>query len=269
VVLGGGLLGLEAATALAARGAAVTLVHRAAQLMNRQLDNVAAAYLRKAIERRGVRIVTGRMPLAIDNAALGERRATGVLLEGGELLKADLVVVATGIEPCAELGALAGLAVARGIQVDATLRTSDPAVFAIGECCEYNGETVGLVAPIWQHVEVLVANLCGERQTFKAMPYVTMLKVSGIDVHVMGETEPTEDTRVIVYQDREQGVYKKLLLREQRVVGALLFGDIDDSQLFFRLIQERRPVAGDHCRLLLAGEVPGSEQVMSLDSALV
>lgn len=269
VVLGGGLLGLEAATALAARGATVTLVHRAPQLMNRQLDNVAAAYLQKAIERRGVRVVTGRAPQAIANTALDEPRAIGVLLEDGELLKADLVVVATGIEPCAELGAMAGLAVARGIQVNAALRTSDPAIFAIGECCEHNGETVGLVAPIWQHVEVLVANLCGERQMFKAMPYVTMLKVSGIDVHVMGETEPTGETRVIAYQDREQGVYKKLLLREQRVVGALLFGDIDDSQLFFRLIQERRPVAGDHCRLLLAGEVPDSEQVMSLDSALV
>jgi nitrite reductase (NADH) large subunit len=254
VVLGGGLLGLEAAVAMAARGASVTLVHRAGRLMNRQLDNVAADYLCKAIERRGVTIVTGRTPAAI----LGADCATGVLLDDGSALEAGLVVAAIGIEPCAELAAAAGLPVNRGIEVDNAMATVDPAIFALGECCERDGETVGLVAPIWQHVEVLAANLCGERRSFEASPYVTMLKVSGIDVHAMGETTADAATQVVAYQDRERGIYKKLLLRDRRVVGALLFGDIDDSQFFFRLLQERSPVAGDYCRLLLAGELPAS-----------
>lgn len=256
VVLGGGLLGLEAAVAMAARGASVTLVHRAGRLMNRQLDNLAADYLRRAIERRGVTVLTGRAPAGV----LGTDCATGVLLDDGSVLEARLVVAAIGIEPCAELATAAGLPVNRGIEIDDTMTTTDAAIFAIGECCERDGETVGLVAPIWQQVEVLAANLCGEQSSFENKPYVTMLKVSGIDVHVMGETavDPDSQTRtqVVAYQDRERGIYKKLLLRDRRVVGALLFGDIDDSQFFFQLLQERSAVAGDHCRLLLAGELP-------------
>jgi nitrite reductase (NADH) large subunit len=258
VVLGGGLLGLEAATAMAARGATVTLVHRAAQLMNRQLDNVAAGYLQKAIERRGVTVSTGRAPVAVRCAAEGEPRATGVVLDDGTLLPADLVIAATGIVPATELAAAAGLTVGNGICIDDRLRTSDPDVFALGECCEHRGATFGLVAPIWQQVEVLVANLCGEARDFRVEPYVTMLKVSGIDVHTMGAMTHDAGTQVLAFQDRGRGVYKKLLLREQRVVGALLFGDIDDSQLFFRLVQERRTIGSNHCRLLLAGELPAA-----------
>jgi nitrite reductase (NADH) large subunit len=263
VVLGGGLLGLEAAVAMAARGASVTVVHRAGLLMNRQLDNVAADYLRRAIERRGVTIATGRAPVAIQ----GSSGVAGVLLDDGTQLEADRVIAAIGIEPCVEVAVAAGLPVNRGIEVDNTLVTQDPAIFAVGECCERDGETVGLVAPIWQQVEVLAANLCGEQRRFESSPSVTMLKVSGIDVHAMGETtvdassdkcRDNTSTQVIAYQDRERGIYKKLLLRDRCVVGALLFGDIDDSQVFFRLLQERIPVAGNHCRLLLAGELPAS-----------
>jgi nitrite reductase (NADH) large subunit len=258
VVLGGGLLGLEAAVAMAAGGAAVTLVHRAGRLMNRQLDNVAADYLRRAIERRGVTVLTGCAPVEV----LGADRATGVLLDDGSVLDAELVVAAIGIEPCVELAVATGLTVNRGIAVDNAMATADPAIFALGECCERDGETVGLVAPIWQQVEVLAANLCGEPGTFENKPYVTMLKVSGIDVHAMGETTVDSNsgatTQVIAYQDRERGIYKKLLLRDRRVVGALLFGDIDDSQCFFQLLQDCSPVAGDHCRLLLAGELPAA-----------
>jgi nitrite reductase (NADH) large subunit len=223
--------------------------------MNRQLDGIAAQYVQKAIETRGVRVITGRAPVAVIGAAnAGEMRATAVQLEDGELLPADLVVVATGIQPIAELASATGLPVARGIVVDNGMRTTDSAVFALGECCERDGETVGLVAPIWQQVEVLAANLCGEPQQFTTQPYVTMLKVSGIDVHAMGELETSADTRALTYQDRGRGIYKKLMLREQRVVGGLLFGDIADSQLFFNLIQQQCEVSSNYCRLLLAGE---------------
>src|SRR5690606_27253327 len=250
VVLGGGLLGLEAAAALAARGMHVTLVHRAPQLMNRQLDAVAAQYLRKAIAVRGVQVITGYAPVAI----LGSYSATGVVLEDGSTLPADMVVVATGIQPSTDVAHAAGLDVARGIVVDTRLQASAAQVYALGECCELNGETVGLVAPIWQQVDVLVANLCGEKMHFECKPYVTMLKVSGIDVHVMGEQEDA-GARLLAFQDREQGIYKKLLLRDGVIVGAMLFGDIADSQLFFNLIQNQTTIGSDYCRLLLAGEI--------------
>lgn len=262
VVLGGGLLGLEAAVALAARGMRVTLLHRAAQLMNRQLDAVAASYLQRAIEQRGVRVITGRSPVAIAGQTLtGTGRVSAVVLDDGTELPAQLVVAATGIQPVAELAKSAGLTVARGIVVDAHLQTSAAGVHALGECCELDGETVGLVAPIWQQVDVLAANLCGERRPFAAQPYVTMLKVSGIDVHSMGATEMTAATRSLTFQDRDHGIYKKLIVRDGNIVGALLFGDIADSQLFFNLIKQKTQVGSDYCRLLLAGELPAQQSL--------
>ncbi|MFT3929539.1 MAG: FAD-dependent oxidoreductase [Spongiibacteraceae bacterium] len=257
VVLGGGLLGLEAAVALAARGMQVTLVHRAPQLMNRQLDAVAARYLQAAIEQRKVNVITGRSPVAI----AGDDCATAVVLDNGAQLDAQLVVVATGIQPVTELAGAAGLKVNRGIVVDGHLRTSDAHIYALGECCELNGETVGLVAPIWQQVDVLAANLSGDPQQFTAQPYVTMLKVSGIDVHTMGEIELSDGARMLTFQDRDHGVYKKLIVRDDKVVGALLFGDIADSQLFFNLVKQATQVGSDYCRLLLAGELPVEQNV--------
>jgi nitrite reductase (NADH) large subunit len=265
VVLGGGLLGLEAAVALAARGMKVTLVHRSAQLMNRQLDGIAAACLQRAIEQRGVCVRTGVAPARVHGVLVsGVGHPTGVELANGEIISADLVVAATGIKPVVELAQQSGLAVNHGIVVDAAMRTSDAKIFAIGECNELHGETVGLVAPIWQQVDVLAANLCGDAKEFQQQPFVTMLKVSGIDVHVMGELEPRQGDRVLTYQDRGLGIYKKLVLRNgpssssakptTSVAAALLFGDVADSQLFFNLITRQSDVGANYCRLLLAGE---------------
>jgi nitrite reductase (NADH) large subunit len=251
VVLGGGLLGLEAAVALAARGMQVTLVHRAKQLMNRQLDTLAAQYLEKAIAARGVSVRTGCAPSAI----LGSYRPTAVVLDDGSHLPVELVVVATGIQPVTEIAGSAGLSVQRGIVVDTRLRASQPHTYALGECCELNGETVGLVAPIWEQVDVLAANLCGEDKVFAAKPYVTMLKVSGMDVHSMGEQEVSNGARMLTFQDRQHGIYKKIIVRDSVIVGALLYGDIADSQLFFNLIQDQTEIGSDCCRLLLAGEM--------------
>ena len=235
----------------------VTLVHRSAQLMNRQLDGIAAAYLQKAIEQRGVHVVTGTAPVRVCGAVVnGTRHSTGVELANGAIISADLVVAATGIEPVAELAQQCGLTVHHGIVVDAAMRTSNAAIFAIGECNELHGDTVGLVAPIWQQVEVLAANLCGEEKMFQQQPFVTMLKVSGIDVHVMGEQELREGARVLAYQDRGLGIYKKLVLHNGKVAGALLFGDVADSQLFFNLIQRQSDVGANYCRLLLVGDHP-------------
>jgi nitrite reductase (NADH) large subunit len=257
VVLGGGLLGLEAAVALAARGMHVTLVHRSAQLMNRQLDALAASYLQRAIEIRGVTIRTGVAPAQVIGALVdGVNRPVALELANGEQIPAQLIVAATGIQPVTDLAQHAGVAVNHGIVVDACMRSSDASIYAIGECNELDGATVGLVAPIWQQVDVLAANLCGEYKQFQQQPYVTMLKVSGIDVHVMGELETTPDTRVLTYQDRGHGIYKKLVLRNRNVAGALLFGDVADSQLFFNLIQRQCDVGANYCRLLLAGDHP-------------
>lgn len=251
VVLGGGLLGVEAAAGLAARGLSVTLVHRGPYLMNRQLDATAARYLADALGRRGVDVITGASPVVVT----GTERATGVALDDGRLLPAELVVLAVGITPATEVAGAAGLAVRRGIVVDDGLATRAAGVYALGECAEVNGAMVGLVAPIWQQVEVLAARLCGEQRQYRPAPYITMLKVSGIDVHVCGDIGQQPGDRCLIYQDRVCGIYKKLVLRNQRVVGALLYGDVADSQLFFSLIQNSVAVDSDFCRLLLAGEV--------------
>ncbi len=256
VVLGGGLLGIEAAAALAKRGMQVTLVHRSSVLMNRQLDEIASNCLVNALKTRGVGVQLGDAPVAIE----GVDQVRGVRLESGITLPATLVVIATGIVPEVVLARAAGLNVKQGIIVDARMQTAMHSVHAIGECCELNGETVGLVAPIWQQVEVLAANLCGQPQAFVARPYVTMLKVSGVDVHVMGDIDAgtVEGLEVLCYRDRAFGIYKKLVLRQRRVVGALLFGDIDGSQLFFQLIQNQTEIDADYCRLLLAAELPAA-----------
>lgn len=253
-VLGGGLLGVEAAAALAARGADVTLVHRSPWLLNRQLDAGAGRLLRIELERRGIAVKCGVTPTSIEGTEWAER----VRLADGTAVAAQHVVLATGIRPNTSLAAAAGLAVGRGIRTDSALRTTDPSVYAIGECAEVGGCTVGLVAPIVEQVEVLAATLAGSAATWSLKPYVTALKVGGIDVHVMGDTDDEGATSVRC-EDTVAGVYRRLWFREGCIAGALLYGDVSDSRRFFDMIQTRQPVTTDRCRLLLAGPPQAQE----------
>ncbi|MBX6420928.1 MAG: NAD(P)/FAD-dependent oxidoreductase [Nevskia sp.] len=234
VVIGGGLLGLEAAHGLIRRGMDVTLIHLCPVLMERQLDAHAASLLQRSLETRGLRLI---LP-AQTQALLGDTRVRAVRLTDGRELPADLVVIAAGIVPETQLARAAGLACERGVIVDDVLLTSDPAISAIGECAQHRKQCYGLVAPLYQQARVCAARLAGDAGARYAGSVVsTKLKVTGIEVFSAGEFNGGEGCQTIVLRDPRRGIYKKLVLREQRLVGAVLYGDIRDGAWYARLMQ--------------------------------
>ena len=234
VVIGGGLLGLEAAEGLRKLGVHVSVLQRSDRLMNRQLDAVAAGWLKQTLTRRGITINTGAELARLDGDSNGSVRS--LTLRDGRTLAADCVVVAAGITPNATLGQLAGLEVGRGICVDEHLATRDPAIFALGECAEVDGATIGLVEPIWQQVETLVDVLCHRTPApYQALPSPTRLKVAGIDLYAFGPVEPSEGMETLTYADPEHGDYRRLLIDNDRIKGAVLYGDTRDGPELFRL----------------------------------
>ncbi|WP_136069356.1 NAD(P)/FAD-dependent oxidoreductase [Modicisalibacter radicis] len=232
VVVGGGLLGLEAAEGLRKRGMRVSVLQRSARLMNRQIDTTAAELLRAELESRGIEVITGAQLAGCEDS--GQGHVGAVCLADGRRLPADCVVVAAGITPNAELAARAGLASARGIVVDAWLTSSDPTIHALGECCEFEGRTYGLVEPIWRQVEVLAARLCGEPCAgYVEAPSATKLKVSGVSLYAFGPIEPDAGHEVLTYHDPQHGDYRRLLLRDDRLEGAVLYGDTAFGPWYF------------------------------------
>ncbi|MFC0266427.1 NAD(P)/FAD-dependent oxidoreductase [Kushneria aurantia] len=257
VVIGGGLLGLEAAEGLRKRGMTVTLVHRARHLMNRQLDAQAAELLSAELARRGLELRLGCQPTAFEGD--GER-VDGVLLDSGERLPAALVVTAAGILPNAEPGLAAGLAGERAIAVDDTLTTSDTHIHALGECCEFEGTTFGLVEPIHAQVEVLAERLCGGDARYALGDCATQLKISGIDLYAFGVLDPEAGDEVLRYVDIEAGDYRRLILRHGVLVGGVLYGDTRDGPWYFHQAQRRRDLRA--CRdTLLFGAHDASQQL--------
>lgn len=262
VVIGGGLLGLEAAEGLRKRGQGkrgmrVSLLQRDDRLMNRQLDLTAARLLENELRGRGLDIHTDAQLERLEADAKG--RVCAALLADGTRLAADCVVVAIGIVPQAELGRVAGLEVNRGIVVDKWLTTSDPAIHALGECCEFDGHTFGLVEPIWQQVEVLADRLCGGHvpaaaepaQGYVEKPTATKLKVSGVSLYAFGPTEPEPEHDVLSYRDPQQGDYRRLLLRNGRLEGAVLYGDTASGPWYFEQALAGRDLSACRAALLL------------------
>ncbi|WP_170600001.1 nitrite reductase large subunit NirB [Ruegeria arenilitoris] len=234
VVIGGGLLGLEAAAGLAERGMSVTVVHLMGHLMERQLDEAAGYLLRKDLERRGITVRTQ----ASTKAILGEGRAEAVLLESGETLPADLVVMAVGIRPETRLATDAGLDVARGIEVNAQMQSSDPDVLAVGECVEFDGHLFGLVAPLYDQAKVVANTLLGQPDAFVVKELATKLKVTGCDLFSAGDFAEGEGREDIVFRDPARGVYKRLVIEDDRLIGAVMYGDTADGSWFFGLIKD-------------------------------
>ena len=253
VVVGGGLLGLEAANGLIARGMDVTVVHLMPWLMERQLDDTAASMLRESLEQRGMRFVLQARTRELLGDADGRVRA--LRLEDGSEIAAQLVVMAAGIRPEIELAAAMGLHCERGVVVDDTLQTvTDPRVYAVGECAAHRGVAYGLVAPLFEQARVCATHLARMgigRYTGSAVS--TKLKVTGIDVFSAGDFMGGEDSEEIVLSDPAGGVYKKLVLRGERLVGACLYGDTVDSAWYFKLLREGRPV-GELRERLMFGE---------------
>jgi nitrite reductase (NADH) large subunit len=239
VVIGGGLLGLEAAAGMAARGAEVTVIHLMGHLMERQLDPAAGYLLQKDLERRGIRIHCKGATKAI----LGRDRVEAVLLEDGTVYDADLVCMAVGIRPEVRIATDAHLDVGRGISVNDQLQTSDPAIYALGECVEHDKQLFGLVAPLYDQAKVLAMALIGQDAAFKPMQTATKLKVTGVDLFSAGDFAEGPGREDIVFRDPGRGVYKRLILEGDRLLGAVMYGDTADGSWFFGLIKDGTDVS--------------------------
>ena len=244
VVIGGGLLGLEAAYGLAMRGMKVFVLHAVDRLMERQLDHAAANLLAQRLARHDISVHL----TAKTEAIVGDTFVTGVRLADGTVLPADLVVMAVGIRPETALAKAAGLGVRRGIVVDDTMASSDPKILAIGECAEHDGVVCGLVAPAYAQAEIAAWAIAGALFGYKPETDATALKVAGTGVWSAGEID-RPDAETIVYDDTESGEYRKLLLRDDRLVGAMLFGDTSDGPWYQSLITGARPLRATRAAL--------------------
>lgn len=250
VVLGGGLLGLEAARGLLGHGVEVTVVEAAAYLMPQQLDPAAAAVLRQTMEGMGVRVLLEKQAARV----LGNGVVEGIQFRDGAAVDADLVVVSCGIRPHVELAREAGLAVQRGIVVDDQMRTSDADIFAVGECAEHRGRVYGLVEPLYEQGRVLADVLSGANPAaqYLGSRLATTLKVLGVDLASMGEVaSPPADAQVVVDADPGRGIYRKLVIREGRLAGAVVLGESASVPALLRLFQRNEPVPEQPLQLLL------------------
>jgi nitrite reductase (NADH) large subunit len=246
VVIGGGLLGLEAARGLQVQGCRVTVVHLMATLMERQMDPAGGRFLMAKMKELGIRVLLGRSTTAIR----GGRSVEGVELSDGETLPADLVVVAAGIRPNVDLARKAGLAVKRGIVVNDFMETSHPDIFAVGECVEHRGVCYGLVAPLFEQGKVLAATITGNRgPTYTGTVPASKLKIVGVDVFSAGDIDD-DGTEPVRYEDPTLGIYKKLALRDGRLAGVILVGDTSDSHRYMDWLRTGADLADRRRHLL-------------------
>ena len=229
-VIGGGLLGLEAARGLQVRGCDVTVIHLGASLMDKQLDATGGEYLKRRIENLGIRVMLPKQTAALT----GNGKVEGLRFSTGDEIDAELVVIATGIRPNAQLAREAGLEVNRGIVVNDFMETSDPGIFAVGECTEHRGETFGLVAPLFDQARVLAARISGRSESgFSAPAPAAKLKIMGIDICSAGSIDDAAPgVEMVRYEDPALGAYKKLFLRDNRLIGMILVGDIEDEHTY-------------------------------------
>lgn len=239
VVVGGGLLGLEAAYGLAKAGAPVTLLHLMDRLMERQLDGPAADLLKTLVERKGIRILLNASTARIH----GEDHVEAVELADGSRIEADAVIFAAGIKPNIALARDAGIAVNRGIVVNDEMQTASPDIYALGECAEHRGTCYGLVEPAYEQARVLARHLAGRPAAYQGSVVSTNLKVSGVSVFSAGDFMGGEGSESLVLSDVRRGTYKKLVIADGRLTGAVLIGDTIDALWYLELIRNRDKVA--------------------------
>ena len=255
VVIGGGLLGLEAAAALHKQGLDVTVLHLMGHLMERQLDMAAGYLLQKELEARGIKVICN----AHTQAILGNDRAEAVLLEDDTIYGADIVVMAAGIRPETRLAVEAGLRVERGIWVDDTLQTSDPDILAVGECVEHDEIVYGLVAPLFDMAKVLAKTLLSEAAVFKAPTVSTKLKVTGVELFSVGDFAVGDGREEIVFRDPGRGIYKRLILRDNLIIGIVMYGDTLDANWFFDKLKSGEDISGIRETLIFGPAYQGGE----------
>ena len=269
VVIGGGLLGLEAARGLQLRGCDVSVVHLVETLMERQLDRDGGLYLQRKIENLGIRVMLPKQTQAL----LGNGRVEGLRFSDGEELEADLVVIAAGIKPNAELARKAALEVRRGIVVNDFMETSDPQIHAVGECTEHRGQTFGLVAPLMEQAKVLASAITGSRTAaFSGASLAAKLKIMGVEIFSAGsidESEPGVET--IRYEDPSLGIYKRLFVKNNRLRGVILVGDTSDERRYTGWLRDDTDLGSQRRHLLFPEPVadPGLEVAAMPDSEIV
>jgi nitrite reductase (NADH) large subunit len=264
VVIGGGLLGLEAAAGLKMQGLEVTVLHLMPSLMERQLDLSAGLLLEQDLVSRGITIHTR----ANTKAILGETEVTGVLLDNGDTLKADIVVMAAGIRPNSVLAKEAGLEVNRGVIVDDQMVTSDPDILSFGECVEHNGVAYGLVAPLYDMAKVAAYTLAGELKAFSPKAVPTRLKVTGVDLFSVGDFSDKKEYQEIVLRDASRNVYKRVIIADNKVVGAVLYGETAEGNFFFEKIKSAEDITDIRDRLIFGEAGVSSANPSSAVAAL-
>ncbi len=264
IVIGGGLLGLEAARGLMTHDVEVSIVEAAPQLMPAQLDMEAAQILKRTMEAMGLRVLTGAMTAKIIE---NEGKAAGLLFKDNTELAADMVVISAGIRPITEIATASGLKVNKGIVCDDQMRTSDPEIFAVGECVEHNGLVYGLVDPIWDQAKVLanVITQKNEQDAYQGSKIATKLKVMGVGLVSMGEKETKESSdEIIVFRDPNRGIYKKLIVRQNKVHGAILLGDTENADQLMQLFLRDRGLPQNRAEVLF-GNLSASSLVNAAD----
>ena len=258
IVIGGGLLGLEAAVGLARLGVDTTLLHVMDRLMERQLDHAAAGLVKRAMEARGIKVLLKADTAAVEGAGRVER----LVLSDGTVLPADLVVMSVGVRPNVGLARDAGIETARGILVDDRMQSSDARISALGECAEHRGQVYGLVEPAYEQAETLSRHLMGEEAAYLGTSLATSLKVSGLPVFSAGAIEAPEGAETVLMSDPGLGLYRKLIVAEDRLLGAVFVGDIAEQGWCKELIRTGAPI-GEHRDDLMFGRAAPTPQPLA------
>lgn len=254
LVVGGGFLGIEAAWGLLRQGLKVTVVHRGKHLLNRQLDSTAGKMLQRNLESMGMEF---QLATEVDQF-VGDTEVEAAVLKDGALLPCDMVVIATGITPNAELGWQAGLDGNKAILVDHYMRTCDPHISAMGECVEIGGQTFGLVDPLWQHAKVLASRLCESDRSawicYQTKPIATKLKISGIQLYSAGIVTTDDTMQAITVYDEKANIYRKLNIQENKIIGIVLYGDVRSGNWYVELMEAKQQISSYLPMIILGKE---------------
>ncbi len=240
IVIGGGLLGIEAANGLMIQGMDVSVVHRSNTLMSQQLDQTAADLMLADLEEKGLHFLMEHSTVEL----IGNERVEKVRFKDNSVVEADLVVMAVGIRPNIKLAQDSGIACERGILVDDTLKTYSKNIYAVGECVQHRNQTFGLVAPLYEQAKVCAAHLANMGTTkYVSSATATKLKVTGINLFSAGDFIGDETSEILVYQDPTRSIYKKLVLKQNKIIGTVLYGDTTDGNWYFSLLGQQQDIS--------------------------
>ncbi|MFC0470017.1 nitrite reductase large subunit NirB [Halalkalibacter kiskunsagensis] len=261
VVIGGGLLGLEAARGLLNLGMSVDVVHIAEHIMERQLDQTASNMLRQELESQGMNFLLNKATEEI----IGESRVEGLRFKDGSVVETDAVIMAVGVRPNVQMAKDSGIETNRAILVNDYLQTSEPDIYAVGECVEHRGMVYGLVKPLYEQGRILAQHICGvEESGYQGSTLSTQLKISGVDVFSVGQFQPDEETKTITQYDELAGIYKKIVLKEDKVIGSVLFGDTKAGNKLLDMISKQKVITDEEKIMILQSSSQDS-QVASME----